>query len=342
MKYLKIIILILVFLILKDLIANPIEIFFISELKIDSTEWKLETNEFFPLEEGKPLTGWYLTSLTDTAYFKDGIVKESYFMVIDNSYLSTDFFINPMGDKIRIYNSNNDLYDTFIFGEVDGSTIIKPLPSQSISRTWNNTGSDLYYLDNSPTLGMRNDTLNAMGYLKGKVTDANDTPVSNFEIVYGEGDFEEILSYFTDNNGEFFHKGLAISQYFCTRDWRFLACKQITPEDTVEITITFDTTQTDIVVKDENSLPSKYLLNQNYPNPFNNSTKITFYLPKAENVEIIIYDINGKRITDLFSGHLSNGAHTIQWHSDLIASGTYIYQLKTSSTILSKKCIVVK
>ena len=339
MKYLNYIILIVILLVLQNLISNPVAIFYLNELKIDSTGWQLETNEYF---YGRALNGLYLTSLTDTAYFKDGIIADSLFFVIDNSLLTTDFYINPNGDKISIYNSNHKVYDTFVFGEVDGSSIIAPLPSQSISRTRSMTGYYLYYLDNSPTLGMRNETINATGYLKGKLTDANDTPLSNFEIVPGDGEYSQILSYFTNSNGDFFHKGLAINQYFYTRDWRFLACKQIVPEDTVELTIKLDSIQTGISENDAYSLPTKYLLNQNYPNPFNNMTKITFYLPMGENVEIIIYNLNGKKIEDLFSGYLSNGAHTLQWHPDKIASGTYIYQLKTSSTILAKKCILVK
>ncbi len=43
------------------------------------------------------------------------------------------------------------------------------------------------------------------------------------------------------------------------------------------------------------SIPIDYNLYQNYPNPFNSKTKIKFDLPLPGNVEIVIYDILGKK-----------------------------------------------
>lgn len=45
-----------------------------------------------------------------------------------------------------------------------------------------------------------------------------------------------------------------------------------------------------------------YKLYQNYPNPFNSSTVIRFTLFKPGNVNLKIYDINGREILYLVNG----------------------------------------
>ncbi len=44
----------------------------------------------------------------------------------------------------------------------------------------------------------------------------------------------------------------------------------------------------------ENAVPGVFALNQNYPNPFNPSTTISYDLPKAAHVNIVIYDVLGR------------------------------------------------
>ena len=46
-------------------------------------------------------------------------------------------------------------------------------------------------------------------------------------------------------------------------------------------------------------IPEKFSLKQNYPNPFNPKTTIRFSLPKDSNVELFVYDVNGKKRSSL-------------------------------------------
>jgi len=89
-------------------------------------------------------------------------------------------------------------------------------------------------------------------------------------------------------------------------------------------------------------IPLEFSLSQNYPNPFNPATTIRYGLPKASNVVISIYDVNGRHITDILNANKSAGYHTIEWNASGQASGMYFYQIKAGNFIQIKKCILVK
>ncbi len=77
-------------------------------------------------------------------------------------------------------------------------------------------------------------------------------------------------------------------------------------------------------------IPNVFVLRQNYPNPFNPSTSISYELPKAENVRILIYDLADRQVRELVSEHKEAGFYTALWdgrnqRSLLVASGLYIY-----------------
>ncbi len=81
-------------------------------------------------------------------------------------------------------------------------------------------------------------------------------------------------------------------------------------------------------------IPNEYLVIRNYPNPFNPSTIIYFEIPKAENIEIKIFDILGREIRSLFSGFHNFGVDQINWDgknnfNQPVSAGIYLCQLKT-------------
>ena len=51
------------------------------------------------------------------------------------------------------------------------------------------------------------------------------------------------------------------------------------------------------------NIPHEYSLKQNYPNPFNPTTKISYQVPVTSNVTIKAYDMLGREIETLFTGH---------------------------------------
>jgi hypothetical protein len=90
------------------------------------------------------------------------------------------------------------------------------------------------------------------------------------------------------------------------------------------------------------SRPEDYLLSQNYPNPFNPSTTIDFKLPKSEYVELKVYDVLGREISNLVSMKLNQGNHTYIFDGKNLASGIYYYQLTAGDYRQVKKMILLK
>lgn len=89
-------------------------------------------------------------------------------------------------------------------------------------------------------------------------------------------------------------------------------------------------------------IPDKYQLMQNYPNPFNPSTKITFALPKKDFVKLSVYDILGRRVTDLVNEELNAGTFEYNFDGAGLSSGMYFYRLETNGFVQTKKMLLVK
>ncbi len=89
-------------------------------------------------------------------------------------------------------------------------------------------------------------------------------------------------------------------------------------------------------------LPVEFSLSQNYPNPFNPTTTIRFHIPEAGDVQLIIYDILGRKVVELMSGRLVSGVHQVEWDASKVSSGIYIYKLTSGGESLSKRMILLK
>jgi|GEM_PF-920502 len=88
-------------------------------------------------------------------------------------------------------------------------------------------------------------------------------------------------------------------------------------------------------------------LGQNYPNPFNPMTRIDFALDRAENVDISVFDLGGRRVATLHQGELGAGEHHVVWNgkSDSGAAapaGQYRYVLKTGSGQVARSMVLLK
>ena len=83
-------------------------------------------------------------------------------------------------------------------------------------------------------------------------------------------------------------------------------------------------------------------LNQSYPNPFNPNTTISFQIKQFSNVNINVYDINGRIIANLFNGFKSAGEYSINWNAANIPSGTYFLNMSTNSFSSTQKLMLIK
>ncbi len=82
----------------------------------------------------------------------------------------------------------------------------------------------------------------------------------------------------------------------------------------------------------------KSQLYQNFPNPFNPSTNIKFYLPVGRFVELGVFDLLGRRVSNIFNGYLPTGFHRFTWKPEArLASGVYFLKLSGKDLELKRK-----
>lgn len=96
------------------------------------------------------------------------------------------------------------------------------------------------------------------------------------------------------------------------------------------------------IAGNETNTPGNFVLLQNYPNPFNPTTTITYYLPQTDEVEVILYDVIGRMVKELFTGIQPGGYHSIQIDGNDLNSGVYFYSVRYRNIIETRRCILAK
>lgn len=88
--------------------------------------------------------------------------------------------------------------------------------------------------------------------------------------------------------------------------------------------------------------PEKFTLAQNYPNPFNSGTTISFTVPVKNHVAIRIYDVTGKKISELLNEEKEQGTYKINFEPKALASGVYFYTLSSGNFIETRRMVIIK
>ncbi len=97
-------------------------------------------------------------------------------------------------------------------------------------------------------------------------------------------------------------------------------------------------------ISDQNpaGLTTEFALFQNYPNPFNASTVIKFRITKPGVYTLAIYDVQGRKVRQIFSKRLTNKEYRQTIHFANVASGIYYYELKGEGFRQVRKLIYMK
>ena len=97
-------------------------------------------------------------------------------------------------------------------------------------------------------------------------------------------------------------------------------------------------------IKKENILlKEQVILYPNYPNPFNSITTIEYNLPVAANIELIVYDLLGRKIGTIVNSKQTAENYRVEFDGSSLSSGIYLYQLKTNKGVtLYKKMILLR
>jgi Leucine-rich repeat (LRR) protein len=97
----------------------------------------------------------------------------------------------------------------------------------------------------------------------------------------------------------------------------------------------------------DGTLPVTYNLYNAYPNPFNPVTTLQYDLPEDALVNITIYDVMGRLVSNLVSSQQNAGYKSIQWNAtnslgESVSAGLYLYTIDAGKFRQTKKMVLLK
>ncbi|MCP4580257.1 MAG: M20/M25/M40 family metallo-hydrolase [candidate division Zixibacteria bacterium] len=95
-------------------------------------------------------------------------------------------------------------------------------------------------------------------------------------------------------------------------------------------------------VNEIENLPGSFTLISNYPNPFNAATTISFNLPERAEIELLVYDLLGRKVATLHQGTLGAGTHRLTWNANDYTSGLYFYRLDAGEQSAMGRMVLLK
>jgi hypothetical protein len=85
-----------------------------------------------------------------------------------------------------------------------------------------------------------------------------------------------------------------------------------------------------------------FSLKPNFPNPFNPSTRISFAITKEGPVSLRVYDVLGREVATLVNENRRPGEYTEMFNGNQMASGVYVYVLRSAEGELVGRMMLLK
>ncbi len=139
--------------------------------------------------------------------------------------------------------------------------------------------------------------------------------------------------------------GLASGCYFKGAIDELHIFNQALTTDEIQFLYTGQTPATS--VQEPSEFKQQGRLSQNYPNPFNASTTLSYQLAEPGRVHLAVYDVLGRRISQLVDQVQPAGSHRITWNGtrqngEPVGSGLYFYRLTTAQSDQTRRMILMK
>ena len=87
----------------------------------------------------------------------------------------------------------------------------------------------------------------------------------------------------------------------------------------------------------QNPAPGNIRLRQNYPNPFKDQTRIDFEVPVSSHIELVVYDLSGRKIQSICDQVATIESNSIIFTNKNLLAGTYLYKLVVEKISLTRK-----
>jgi hypothetical protein len=98
-----------------------------------------------------------------------------------------------------------------------------------------------------------------------------------------------------------------------------------------------------VSIEDKSKItPNTFLIAQNYPNPFNPSTLISYSLPIASKIKLIVYNAIGQTVKILENEFKNAGNYSVTFNAGELTSGIYFYKIEAGQFSQVKKMMLIK
>ena len=97
----------------------------------------------------------------------------------------------------------------------------------------------------------------------------------------------------------------------------------------------------------EAELPTEFTLEKAYPNPFNPTTTIRYSIPTPTPVDVAIYDMTGRLVSDHKIRENAPGSYEFTWqgndsHGQQISTGMYLVTMRAGEHFQKQKVTYLK
>jgi hypothetical protein len=94
-------------------------------------------------------------------------------------------------------------------------------------------------------------------------------------------------------------------------------------------------------------LPDRFALQGVYPNPSTGVTTIQFDLDESSDVQVVVYDVMGRKVATLVDRPMQSGRHEVHWDGQSstgqpVASGIYFYRLEAGSQVRTERISIIR
>jgi len=97
-----------------------------------------------------------------------------------------------------------------------------------------------------------------------------------------------------------------------------------------------------VTANESDELPAHFDLEQNYPNPFNSTTTLSYELPEAADVRLVVFDMLGRTVEALVTVRQSAGRHSVVWDAANHTSGIYYYRIEAGDFASTKRMLLTR
>ncbi len=182
-----------------------------------------------------------------------------------------------------------------------------------------------------------------------RAPDLNVTVLSNsYELTWSGGDYRQTESYVLEKsiqNADYIPVFTVLADNTYEKTYAFIDAKEH-DSDIVHYRVKQIHTDGSFIysaqVKIGQGETSPFVLEQNYPNPFNPLTSIIIELLEDSEIDVLIYNLEGREIIRLHSGFLSKGIHKFSFDGTELPSGVYLYKVSTPTYSQIKKMVLSK